>query len=302
MTPWIELPDGTTLPQGPTGVYANRVGPAWFRTLGTRVLAGRGIEGSDRAASTPVAVVNETFVRRFLDAQTAIGSLLLERSSPDAPPRQLQIVGVVEDAMYRFVRESPPPTVYMALAQAADDLPRNLSLSLRARGPRAAILSKQIAGAVGDVDRSLSLTFRTLADQVSAQFAQERLVATMAAFFGVLALLLAAVGLYGLTAYATAQRRFELGVRLALGASPGSVVRVLVRRPATPVVAGVALGVLGILWAGQFVRSLLFGVEATDGTTVAASCIVLSVVAAVAVWVPARRALRVDLARLLRDA
>ena len=204
--------------------------------------------------------------------------------------------------MYRFVRESPPPTVYLALAQAADDLPRNLSLSVRTREQHAAILSKQVAVAIGDVDRSLSLTFRTLSDQVSAQYAQERLVATMAAFFGFLALLLAALGLYGLAAYATAQRQFELGVRLALGASPVSVVRLLLGRLAILVVGGAALGMLGTLWAGQFVRSLLFGVEPSDGATVAAACIVLSLVAAVAVWVPARRASRFDLTKLLRDA
>jgi putative ABC transport system permease protein len=302
LTPWIELADGTALPQGPSGVYANRVGPEWFRTLGTRVLAGRSIEVTDNAGSTPVAVVNEAFVRQFLDTETAIGTRLLERSSPDAPRRQLQIVGVVEDAMYRFVRESPPPTVYMAVAQAVDDPPRTLSLSVRARGPRPGILSRDVATAISDVDRSLSLTFRTLSDQVSAQFARERLVATVASFFGVLALVLAAVGLYGLTAFMTAQRRFELGVRLALGASPRSVVRHLLRRLATPVVAGLGLGILGILWAGPLVRSLLFGVEPTDGATVATSSIVLLVVAAVAIWLPARRAARVDLARLLRDA
>jgi ABC-type antimicrobial peptide transport system permease subunit len=159
-----------------------------------------------------------------------------------------------------------------------------------------------VATAIADVDRDLSVTFRTLSDQVSAQFARERLVATVASFFGVLALALAAVGLYGLTAYITAQRRFELGVRLALGASPSTVVRHLLRRLATPVVAGLGLGLLGTVWAGPLVRSLLFGVEPADGATIATSSIVLLAVAALAAWLPARRAARVDLARLLRDA
>lgn len=302
LTPWIELPDGTGLPQGPSGVYANRVGPDWFRTLGTRLLAGRSFDVGDNPASTPVAVVNETFVRRFLNADTAIGRSLFERASPDEPRRQLQIVGVVEDAMYRQVREPAPPTVYTPLSQIAGDRPPQLTLSVRARGALASLAHRPLASAIADIDPNLSLTFRTLSDHVSAQFTQQRLVATMTALLGVLALVLCAVGLYGVTAYEATQRRFEFGLRLALGATPARVLGNLARRLATPVVAGIVIGVLGALWAGQLIQSLLFGVEARDGTILAGACLVLSLVAAVAVWLPARRACRVDLARLLRES
>ena len=301
LTPWLELPDGTKLPQGPSGVYGNRVGPEWFRALGTRVLAGRAFDAADGAASTGVAVVNEAFVSRFLDAGTAIGSRLFERASPDDPARPLQIVGVVEDAMYRLVREPAPPTVYTPLSQAVSDSPQQLSLSVRPRGPLAAVSRQQLATAVADADPSVSLTFRSLSDQIRAQFTQQRLVATMTTLFGAVALLLSAVGLYGLTAYEATQRRFELGVRLALGATRSRVVRMLVKRLATPVVGGLALGIVGAQWAGQLVGGLLFGVEPGDSATLTAACVALGAVAALAVWLPARRAARDDLARLLRE-
>lgn len=175
-------------------------------------------------------------------------------------------------------------------------------LSVRSRGPLATLSRKQLAAAIADVDPLLSLTFRDLSDQVNAQFSQQRLVATMAAWFGGLALLLCAIGLHGLTAYAATQRRFELGVRLALGASPVSVAGLFARPLARAVAAGIALGVLGALWAGQLVASLLVGVTAGDAPTIAATSVVLAIVAAVVIALPTRRAVRLDLARLLREA
>ena len=245
-------------------------------------------------------MVNEAFVRRFMSAHDAIGERLIERGSPDGPSRKLEIVGVVEDSMYRFIRESPPPTVYTPLEQLTDEVPSHLTLSVRARGALPG-LAQQVVGAMEAADGTVSLTWRTLADQVNAQFAQERLLAQGGMFFAILALVLSAVGVYGVTAFATNRRRVEVGVRLALGAPTADVMRLLLGRIVVAVWVGLVAGVLVALWTGQLVASLLFGVDPRDVATLTASCAAIVVVAAAAVWVPARRATRVELATLLKD-
>ena len=147
----------------------------------------------------------------------------------------------------------------------------------------------------------MSLTFRPLAEQFDALFVRERLVAVLAAFFGGLALLMAAIGLYGVTAYAVSCRRTEIGVRMALGADAARVVRLVLSRVAWMAGAGVALGLVLSLWAARFVSSLLYGLEAGDTATLAGAATVLAMVAALAAWLPARRAARIDPAEVLRN-
>jgi putative ABC transport system permease protein len=151
------------------------------------------------------------------------------------------------------------------------------------------------------VDRNLTLTVHLLADQVDASLLQERLVAMLSGFFGGLALLLAGLGLYGVTAYAVSRRRTEIGIRLALGARPGGVVRLVLRRVALLVGAGVVVGGVASLWAARFAGSLLYGLQPRDPVTLAAAAAVLAGVGALAGWLPARRASRIDPARVLRE-
>jgi putative ABC transport system permease protein len=301
-TPWVELTDGTPLPQGPSGVYANRVTAGWFQTLGTKILSGRDFTTGDRIGSPEVVIVNQAFAERFLNGRNPLGHTILQRSSPAGPRQLLQIVGVSENAMYRFIKEPPPPTIYTPLAQMSDPLPASISLSIRAEGVPAPTLARDVANKVLDVERDVALTFQTLSDQVAAQYAPERLVAWIAAIFGGLAVLLAALGLYGTAAYAVARRRAEIGIRMALGAAPGNVVRLVLARVTVLVAAGVVFGLAGSLWIAQFTRTMLYNAEPGDTVTITVACALLIAVTLLAGWLPARRAARIDPASVLKDA
>ena len=300
-TPWIELSDGTHLPQGPNGVYANRVTAGWFQTLGTKILTGREFTTSDRLGSPGVVIVNQAFAERFLKDRHPLGGSIFQRSDPDGPRELLEIVGVAENAMYRFIKEPAPPTIYTPLAQMPDPLPATVNLSIRAEGIPAPVLSRTVAEKVLAVERDAALTFGTLSDQVAAQYAQERLVAWIATIFGGLAVLLAALGLYGMATYAVVRRRAEIAIRMALGAAPWNVVRLVLARVITLIVAGVLCGLVGSVWTTQFTRSMLYNVEPDDSAAWFGSCAVLVAVAFLAAWPPVRRAARIDPARVLKD-
>ena len=147
----------------------------------------------------------------------------------------------------------------------------------------------------------ITLAVRPFEDQVNAAMTRERVVATLSGFFGALALLLAAVGLYGITAYAVSRRNIELGIRMALGTSPAGIVRLVLSRVVLLVAGGIAAGAVAALWAVSFVGSLLFGVEPRDPATLIGAIGVLAITAAVAGLIPARRATRIDPAQVLRD-
>lgn len=300
-TPWIELPNGAALPQGPNGVYANRVTAGWFQTLGTKILRGREFTTSDRVGSPGVVIVNQAFADRFLPDPSPIGRTIFQRSSPDGPRELLQIVGVAENAMYRFVKEPPPPTVYTPLAQVRDPLPATIALSIRAEGVPPNTLARVVAEKILTIQSDAALTFRTLSDQVAAQYAQERLVAWIATVFGGLALLLASLGLYGIAAYAVVRRRAEIGIRIALGAAPESVVRLLVARITVLIAIGLLFGLVGSALTTQFTKSMLHNVEPVDPVTLMGSCALLIAVGLLAAWLPTRHAARPDPASVLRD-
>jgi ABC-type antimicrobial peptide transport system permease subunit len=152
------------------------------------------------------------------------------------------------------------------------------------------------------VHPDLSISFQPLVEQVNAALAQERLVAMISGFFGALALLLAGLGLYGVTSYAVSRRRAEIGIRLALGSDPVRIVRLVLSRVALLVVAGIAAGAALSLWAAQFVGTLLYGLEPRDPETFAGAAVILALVGALAGWIPARRAARTDPATVLRES
>jgi ABC-type antimicrobial peptide transport system permease subunit len=172
---------------------------------------------------------------------------------------------------------------------------------VRSGGPRPASLVRAVAHAVGRVAPQLPLTFRPLADQVNASLLQERLIATIAGFFGSLGLLLAALGLYGLASYSVTRRRAEIGVRMALGAAPVAAVRSLLARLALLVAAGTAAGAAASWWAARFVDKLLFRVAGHDAANLAGSIALLVAVAIVAAWIPAARAARINPVEVLRE-
>jgi len=209
-------------------------------------------------------------------------------------------VGYVEDAVYRSPRDPIPPTMYVPIPQQVNP-PSSMSLSVRAAGGPPALLTRSLAEALTGVSKDVAITFRPLAEQVSAALIQERLVAMLSGFFGALALLLAGLGLYGVTSYAVSRRRTEIGIRMALGAGPRGVVTMVLGRVGLLVGGGVLVGGAISLWAAKFVSTLLYGLPPRDPGTLAAAVVVLATIGALAGWIPARRAARLDPARVLRE-
>ncbi len=287
---WSEpfVPVGRPLPERDTA-RAIGVGPGYFSALRVRIASGRAFAASDRRGAPLVAIVNEAFARHHFPGQAVAGQRLsakLERVW-----QELTIVGVVANMQLDGLRAAPPQTVYLPYAQ----LSGSRQVNLLVRG----------TGAPGHLARTVEQTLRAalpgtpieiqpLATQVGATIVQERVLALLAGSFGAIALVLAAVGLYGLIAYGVTQRTPELGVRLALGARRRQVVGLVLADAARLVVIGVGLG-LPLAWAAsRSVRTLLFGVSLTDPLAAGGSIAVLVAAALVAAYLPARRAARTD--------
>jgi putative ABC transport system permease protein len=283
---------------GGTGLWLNATTPGWFATMGIPLRNGRDFEAGDRVGSGPVAIVNEAFVRRFLGGQQPIGQHV--RLGFDAGTRH-EIVGMVGDTVYTTPREGMEPTMYVPMAQQRPKTfwPTVL-LTVNAPDRRVAV-ERALAVALTQVDPTVAFTFGTFDQLVQATVTQERLVAMLSAFFGGLALLLAALGLYGVVAHAVRARQTEIGLRMALGADPSSIVRLVFRRVGIVIAAGLAFGMGGSLWAAHFVEALLFHLEARDPVTFAVAAAVLVAVGVLAAWMPARRAARLDPATVLRE-
>jgi len=310
----LDVSGGAALTDSRRSALRNEVSPEFFETYGQRLIAGRGFTDRDRDGSPLVAIVNEAFARRFLNGASPIGHTL-RRFPVRTDEAPLEIVGVVADAVYRRVRDPIPPTVYSSAMQpdlslGATEYNLNVRLSRQSAGGAtadavsgsSAVLTRSIAEAIGGVNKDLALTFRPLSDQISASLTQERIVAILAGFFGALALLLAGLGLYGVTSYAVSRRRTEIGIRMALGAAPAGVVRLVLSRVSMLVGLGVLIGAGISSWASQFVATLLYGLEPRDPATLVGSAAVLTAVGALAGWLPARRAARIDPAEVLRDS
>jgi len=278
----------------------NQITPGWLATYGTAVVAGRDIDERDVQGTLPIALVNNAYVHKFLPGRNPIGETirLLEDT---APPKT--IVGVVNDAVYVSVRDGVRPTVYIPLAQREDAGPTaNVAISVRSSEGSPALLAPRVAAALTGVDRSLTFTFRPLQDRVDASLTQERLVALVTGFFGSLALLLAGLGLYGVTSYAVTRRRAEIGIRMALGAEPTSVVRLVLVRVFALVALGVIIGTVVSWWSSQYIANLLYDLQPRDVVTLVSAAVTLTVVGALAGWLPAYRASRIDPAQVLRDS
>ena len=281
--------------QASTGenVHFNTVGPRYFETLRTPFVSGRDFTDRDDATAPPVVIVSEAFVRRFVQ-----GDPLGQRVSA-AHGRDLvgmQIVGVVKDAISQNLREAPPPALYMPLYQRQTEFP---TLLVHASGSLSQVAAELRQGLQPKFPGS-PLQVHALTEQVQASLVQERLVATLAASFGVLALVLAAVGLYGLLAYSVARRTSELGVRMALGAGRSQVVWLVIGHAMKLLAAGMVVGVPGAWLASRFISSMLFGLKATDPVTTLAAIAVLTAIGLVAAYLPARKASRVEPIAALR--
>ena len=304
----FEFPHLPQLGERERVVNVNHVSPGFFAAFRTPLIAGRDFTDADRPGAPRVAIVNESFVRKYFGGENPVGRTFRQAAFGTAPAQTFEIVGYVRDAAYRSLREPFSPTVYSPLLQN-DGVPSSISVTVRAAAGAPALLIKPLAAAIGGVHTDLALTFRPLEEQVNASLIQERLVAMLAGFFGALALLLAGLGLYGVTSYAVSRRRSELGIRMALGAAPGSVVRIVLQRVALLVLCGLATGtalaagfiLFGERFGSASVASLLYGIELRDPMTFAAAALVLAMIGGLAGWIPARRAARIDPAVVLRQ-
>jgi predicted permease len=294
----IAINDGAMSRIRPT-LWLNGTTPGWFGTMGIPLRSGRDFEAGDRLGSRPVAVVNETFVRRFLQGGQPIGQSV--RLGFDQGTRY-EIVGVVGDTVYTTPREGMLATMYVAMAQRkpSEFWPTVLLTINTAPGTRA-MVERDAAAALRKADPAVAFTFGTFDQLVEATVTQERLIALVSAFFGGLALLLAAVGLYGVVAHAVRVRRPEIGMRIALGAAPFNIVLLVFRRVAVLIAAGLASGLAGSLWAARFVEALLFHLESRDPVTFGTAAVVLGAVGILAAWLPAHRAARLDPVAVLRE-
>jgi predicted permease len=302
LTPAIEVASdaGPRRVEPNQDVFGNLISPGWFKTLGMRLVSGRDVEAQDRRGAPGVAIVNEAFVNRFLRGVNPIGrTLTVYAGTPRAMP--LGIVGVAADTVSFSPRSPVAATWFMPIAQfpngALFDAAR---LSVRPKNGPPARLAGLVAAAVAAVDPRLPVTSRLLDDQLRATLVRDRLMAQLAGFFGVLALMLAALGLYGVSGYALTRRRGEMGIRLALGATPRGIIRMLLVRLSLRVGIGIAAGAALSVWAWSFVQELTFGVPARDIRTISTAALVLAATAALATWLPARRANRLNPVELLR--
>jgi predicted permease len=283
----------TPVGQQDTRARADYVAPDYFRTAGMALVAGREFTWADRPGSAPVAIVNQTMARFYFGTEEVTGRRFRFNKI------EYEIVGVARDANYGDLRETTPPRyVYFAALQRSGGA-GTLEIRTAANG---AMTAAALHGLVRDVDPRLSVGgVMTMADRIGLKVGRERMVASLAGFFGGLTLLLACVGIYGTLAYHAARRSKDIALRLALGATPISVVWLVVRQVVVQLSAGLLLGSAALLASGQLVRSILYGVEPTDPLTIAVPAGLLVGIALLAASIPAIRAARLDPAQILRE-
>ncbi|MGC4052118.1 MAG: ABC transporter permease [Paludibaculum sp.] len=281
-------------------IYYNAVSPGFFRALGTPLLAGRDFNSDDRKSSTQVAVVNEAFVRHVFGGGNPIGRYFEEGIAPGRNgfvTQKVQVVGIARDATYRDLRQVPPPAMYRPLSQTRA-LPY-VTYAIRGAGELDQLLPA-VRAAFASTGNRFSYTLQTYPMRMRDALVTERLLAALSTLFGVLALALAGMGLYGVLAYSVTRRSGEIGIRMALGAS-GSQIRVWVlRQSGFTVASGFAAGLLLAAWLAPVARKLLYGIRTSDWRVYASSLMVLLVIAFAASYLPARRAARLNPVQSLR--
>jgi len=281
------------------------VTPGMFAAYGMPILAGRDVDDRDTLQSPKVMIVNQAFAKHFLPGQSVVGQIMrvtYRALGGDFPIGDLTIVGVVGDTVSRSLRDVSSPIVFMSLRQFGASVPhQNLYLAIRSAGSPPETLERSVAAALTTVNSDITLQFRPIKTEVRTALSQDRLLAMLSLFFGGLALLLAGLGLYGVTAYAVSRRRIELGIRMALGATPVSVVRNVLGRAIALVGAGAIIGVVISLWASRFADSLVYGISSRDHATFIGAVLVLASIAIVAAAFPAWRAGLIEPAMTLRE-
>ncbi|HEX7957487.1 MAG TPA: FtsX-like permease family protein, partial [Pyrinomonadaceae bacterium] len=300
------LPEAAKAPPGPDGkpaptgeVYIHQVRENFLEAMEIPLLAGRTLSVQDDARAPKVAVVNQTFARKFFGGESPLGKRIT--FDPETPG-DVEIVGLARDAKYTSQRAETPPTAYLPWLQELRGV-SSVVFEVRTAGdPNEAVAA--VRRAVREVDASLPVNnVKTQVEQADETMAMERLFAKLLSLFGLLAQALAAVGLYGVLAWSVSRRTHEIGIRMALGASRGAVLGMVLRQGMALALAGVGLGLAGAYALSRYLGSverMLYGVEPADPLTFGLIALFLTLVALLACYIPARRATRVEPMEALR--
>jgi predicted permease len=274
--------------------YSFSASPDYFRTMQTKLLMGREFDSRDKQDGTRVAVVNKAFADRLLPGKDPIGKRF--RTSPDGKP--IQIVGVAEDGKY-FSLSEPRKLAWWGPSEIWYASNATLVARTNLNAPQALRL---IQDAAKDLDPALPLySAGTLAQRLDVPLFPARMAALALGAFGALALILAATGIYGVMAYAISRRTREIGIRMAIGASQGQVLAIVARRALLLIGSGTLVGLALALAAGRFLERILYGVRPTDPLTLGIVLLLMLAIAALACWIPARRAIRINPVTALRQ-
>jgi putative ABC transport system permease protein len=276
----------------------SRVGPNYFKTMGVSLLAGREFDDRDNLSSPKVAIVNESFARRFINGANGangvnpVGSRFWVDATLYEPATLYEIVGLVKDTKHNDIREDFLPIAFLARPQFPDNGVYDQIL-IHSHLPMSELVAA-VKRTVGEVSPEIGFWFQDYRTEIRESLLRERLMAKLSGFFGVLALLLASIGLYGILSYSVADRTNEIGIRMALGAERRDVIWLVLREALLLVLAGAAAG-MPVVWAvTRLVSAMLFGLKPTDPLSLSLASLVMLAVAAIAAYLPARRAARVD--------
>jgi putative ABC transport system permease protein len=290
-----------TIAESPSARPEN-VTPDYFRAMSIRVLRGRGFTEQDRMGAPLVAVISEGMAKKLWPGVDPIGHTLKMFGGGDKS--WATIVGVVADVRARGFQKTIPETMYFPYSQSGQSsygVPYTMTLVVRSTG-NAAELTTPLRNVVRELDPTVPISAIASMDQVVGDsIASRRFATTLLAGFAVLALALAGIGIYGVISYGVSQRTYEIGVRMAMGASPGSIMRLVMSEGGRMTVIGLVLGLIGAVMVDRFMRTMLVGVSATDAATLLAASAVLAAVAATACLLPARRATAVSPTEALRN-
>jgi predicted permease len=281
--------------------HYDRVGPNYFSTIRARMIAGREIGPQDNEGAPKVVVINEKMAQFYFPHENPIGKHIFESDDPSGKDKiAVTIVGVVRDVKQSYLRKPAPRRYYPAMLQhRATDPIDALRLEIRTRA-RSTSLMGAVRRAIKNVDPKLPVTLQTADDLISDEVAQEKLIAKLSSLFGLLAVVLAAIGLYGVLSYLTVRRTTEIGVRMALGARRGVVMAMVVRETFWLIIPGLAIGVVISILLARLLANILFGLSAFDPVSSFSAAIVITIAAALATYLPARRASKIDPMSALR--
>ncbi len=281
-------------------VNMNRIGSDYFRVMETPIIAGRPFGIDDRRGSPETAIVNESFAKRYFGGANPVGrTFQIAMGQGEARPH-FQIVGLVRDTKYNDLREEFMPISYFPAAQETEPS-RSIDLVLRSDMPLST-LTPVLTRAMREVAPNSTVSYDTVGTYVRDSLVTERLMATLSGFFGVLAMLIATIGLYGVMSYMVTRRKVEIGIRMALGADPGNVVRMVLRESGVLLALGVVLGIGLSIVVSRWAASLLYGLLPYDPASFALAVGGLGLVSLLAAWIPARRASRLSPTVALRDS